>query len=271
MIGGRSFGAAGRPHILGVVNVSPESPNQDSVVTGAEAAVERALSLTAAGAAIIDIGAQSSSYTAPLLPEAEETRRLLPALRALKDAGLLVSVDTWRAGVAQAAIEAGADLINDSDGFQDPAMIELLACWGGPVIVPAISGANPHDPLPLDRRQPVAAILRFFEAALARASRAGVHSLILDPGTGYRRPGVSAADKERYQVEVYHALPRLRGLGHPLLVAVPRKEDRRRTLALTRMILAEADFVRAHEPSLVCDALASDDGTEHNAQGGESG
>jgi dihydropteroate synthase len=252
IIGGRRFDHGRGPHVVGVVNLSPESPNQDSVAVDAEAALARAEQLAAAGATLIDLGAQSSYFDAPLLPVDEEIARLLPALRRLKAAGFLISVDTWRAEVAEAALEAGADLLNDSDGFQDPEMIAVAAAWGGPMILPFVSGPNPHDPLPFDGTDPLAAILPFFERAVERACAASVHDLILDPGTGYRYPGVSVAEKERYQVKVYEALPHLGArFGYPLLVALPRKENRDRTRELARLILAGADFVRAHDPSIL--------------------
>lgn len=243
------------PVVVGVVNLSPESPNQDSVVLNPEAAVERSRQLVAAGAAIIDLGAQSSYFDAPILTVEEEIRRLIPALARLKAGGFHVSVDTWRAGVARAAIDAGVDILNDSDGLQDPAMIEVLANWRGPVILPFISGPNPHDPRPFNYVNPLADIIPFLRSAVARAQATGLTRLILDPGTGYRYPDVSPEEKERYQVKVYRGLSRLRKLGFPLLVALPRKDDPRRTMELVRMIVTGADYVRAHDPAVIAAAL----------------
>ena len=252
IIGGRRFDAGRGPHIVGVVNLSPESPNQDSVARDAQAAVARAERLAAAGATLIDLGAQSSFYDALLLPVDEEVARLLPAVQRLKAAGFQVSVDTWRAEAAQAALEAGADLINDSDGFQDPAMVGVLASWGGPLILPFISGPNPHDSVAFNFEDPLADIAPFFERAIERACAVSLHDLILDPGTGYRYRGVSPEEKERYQVKVYAALPQLRArFGFPLLVALPRKESLERTVELARMILLGADFVRVHDPAVL--------------------
>ncbi len=254
-IGGRLFGEAGRPHIVGVVNLSPESPNKDSVAADPDAAVARARRLLAEGAAIIDIGAQSSHFAAPLLPEEEEIARLVPAVEALKAAGMLVSVDTWRAPAARAALSAGADLVNDSDGFQDPAMIEALGEARRPIILPFVSGASPHDPAPFTFDDPLAAMQPFFERALARATAAGLREIILDPGTGYVYPQVTAEEKVIYQRQVYRQLQRLRALGYPVLVALPRKQDPALTRELVQMIVENgADFVRAHEPALAVEA-----------------
>lgn len=250
-IGGHEFTEVGAPHVVGVVNLSPESPNQDSVARDVESAVARAHHLVADGAALIDVGAQSSHFSAPLLPEETEIARLIPATTALKQAGMRVSVDTWRTPVARAAIEAGADLINDSDGFQDPAMIDLLAAARIPIILPFISGASPHDPSPFTFDDPLASMLPFFEQALRRATTAGLTEIILDPGTGYVYPQVTADEKVVYQRIVYSNLRRFQEFGFPILVALPRKQDPAVTRQLVQMIVdIGADFVRAHEPAL---------------------
>ncbi len=82
-------------------------------------------------------------------------------------------------------------------------------------MIPFISGASPHDPDPFDLENPMSDVLPFLRDALGRAAEAGVGEVLLDPGTGYRYPGVSAADKERYQLKVYARLPELAALGHP--------------------------------------------------------
>jgi dihydropteroate synthase len=268
VIGGRQFGEAGRPHIVGVVNLSPESPNKDSVAESVDGAVARARRLAAEGAAIVDVGAQSSHYGAPLLPEATEIARLTPAIAALKAEGFVVSVDTWRASVARAALAAGADLINDSDGFQGPAMVKALAAARAPIILPFISGASPHDPEPFTFDDPLGAMLPFFERALERAARAGVRDIILDPGTGYVYPRVTPEEKVMYQRAVYGQLHRFRAFGHPVLVALPRKQDAALTNELVQMIVDNgADFVRAHEPRLAVAARARRAARTANAAG----
>jgi dihydropteroate synthase len=250
-VSGDSFAS---PHILGVINLSPESPNKDSIAAGVEATLARARLLVSQGAEIIDIGAQSSYFDAPLLPVDEEIARLIPAIQALKSADYLVSVDTFRPEVAQAAIDSGIDILNDSDGFQDPEMVRILGRWGGRVILPYISGASPHAPLPFDIDDPMSSILPFLRAATERAQRAGLTDLLVDPGTGYRYPGITPEVKERYQRKVYEALPALLRLGYPLLVALPRKDERERTLELVRMIVKHAQYVRAHDPTILTEA-----------------
>jgi dihydropteroate synthase len=257
-IGTRTFGRQGTPHILGVVNLSPESPNQDSVARDVDEVVARARLLTTQGAAMIDLGAQSSNFTAPVLPEDVEVERLTPGIRALKAAGMLVSVDTWRPAVARAAVAAGADVLDDSDGFQDPALIEVLAAARLPIILPFIAGTSPHDPGVFDFDDPLRSMLPFFEAALARAAAAGLTEIILDPGTGYATPHLSTAAKEAMQRRVYPRLWRFREFGYPLLVALPRKADPTVTRELAQMIVDNGvDWVRAHDVALAAAARAA--------------
>ena len=118
LIGDQRFGAGQGPYVVGVVNLSPESTNEDSVVEDAASALARAQDLAARGARIIDLGGRSSHWTARTVPWREERDRLLPAIAALKEAGFLVSVDTWDGRVARAAVREGADLVNAADGFQ---------------------------------------------------------------------------------------------------------------------------------------------------------
>ncbi len=260
-IGNQEFPPGGGPYIVGVVNLSPESPNKDAVVAGTGGAVARARALAAAGARIVDIGAQSSHFAAPLVPVERERDRLLPAIRELKAAGFIVSVDTWDAEVVRAAAAAGADLINDSDGFQDPAVIAAVAESELPVVIPFLNGPNPRVLRPFDVEDPLAAMVPWFAAALERAARAGVRDVILDPGTGYAQRHLGTAEKERFQRRVYPRLHRLRALGCPLFVALPRKASRDITLELARMIVANgADFLRAHDPALAAEAITLERG-----------
>ncbi|MFN8558347.1 MAG: dihydropteroate synthase [Dehalococcoidia bacterium] len=258
-IGGWEFAPEQGPYIVGVVNLSPESPNQDAVVADVDAAVARARRLVADGARIVDVGAQSSHFAAARVAPQEEAARLAPAVRDLVAAGLLVSVDTWDAGVVQTAAAAGAHLINDSDGFQDPAVIEAVAASRLPVVIPFVNGPDPRSMRPFDYDDPLAVMLPWFEAALARAERAGMRDVILDPGTGYAQPHLSTEAKERFQRRVYPALGRIAALGYPLLVALPRKAGRETTLELARMIVANgATFLRAHDLALAIEALRAE-------------
>lgn len=258
LIGGQQFATGGPPAIVGVLNLSPESPAADSVA-GGPAAVERARRLADAGARIVDVGARSSNYATADTTWREELRRIVPVVERLKEAGFLVSVDSWDARVIRTAARAGADLVNDADGLQSPAMIEAVAEAGVPVVVPFLNGPNPRRVRPIQPDRALVVIVPWLRAALARAREAGVEDVILDPGTGYARRELSGDEHDRYQRLVHGNLGALRELGRPLFVALPRRRTRpREGVALARQLAeAGADFIRAHDVHHVTTAIAS--------------
>lgn len=256
-IGDRRFVTGDEPVIVGVVNVSPESPTRISVVRGPTEALDRAHRLREGGAEIIDVGARSSDHSVADPGAAEERRRLLPVVAALKDAGFLVSVDSWDAEVIRAAAAAGADLVNDADGLQSPAVIAAVAESGLPVVVPFLTGPNPRELRPFDVADPMAAMMPWFTAALRRARRAGIEQVLVDPGSGYARPELSDEAHDGFQRRLSARLPALHALGRPLFVALPRREHLAASLALARGIVAAgADFVRTHDAHVVARAAA---------------
>ena len=252
---GRDFPLADGPYIAGVVNLSPESPIKEAVVADAAGAVVRARHLIQGGASMIDLGGRSSLHTARFVSPEEERARLLPTIHALKQEGVIVSVDTWDPETARVALEAGADAINDSGGFQHPGMIQVTAAAGCPVVVPFLNGPTPRDltPLPAD---PIAAVLAFFDAAVERARRAGVRHLLLDPGTGYAQPHATWEAKETYQDTIYPHLPRLRHHGFALYVAPPWKPPEEQLPTFIRVLRdTGADFLRAHNVTIAVQAV----------------
>jgi dihydropteroate synthase len=256
-IGDEEFRHCERPHAVGIVNLSPESPNADSVALTPADAVARARWLVACGARVIDVGARSSSYKAPDVSWRVEVARLVPAVEALKEEGFLVSIDTWSPRVARAGASAGADMINGSDGFQDPEMIAVVGESSLPVVIPFLNGPNPRDHRPIDMTDPVAAMLPWFESALERAERAGVTDVLLDPGVGYQQPGTTEAKRVRLQRRVFSELHRLRSLGRPLFAAVMRKTTPALTVELAAAaITSGVDFLRAHDPEVIWEAAA---------------
>jgi dihydropteroate synthase len=160
-----------QPTILGVLNLSPESPNRDSVARGPAEAVERAGRLCAAGAAIVDVGARSSNFAAADCGPEVERRRMVPVVAALKAAGFAVSVDTWEPAVMREAIAAGADMINAADGLQSPEALRAAATAGVPVVVPFVNGPDPRRLRPMEGPDPVAAIARRGRRGRARGAR----------------------------------------------------------------------------------------------------
>ena len=205
--------------IMAVLNVSPESFYPDSIHTNREQIAETAHALAGEGADIIDIGAMSTApYLKTDISEAEETERLSQAVEATAAAvSIPISADTKRSQPAQAALRAGARIVNDVSGLRnDPAMAALIARSGAGAILMA-SEQRPHSGPPLER------IKNALRDSLARAEQAGIprQQIVLDPGIGFfREPGIAW---DEWDCLVLRALADLRSFGFPLLVGASRK------------------------------------------------
>lgn len=262
LIGGREFPPPGRPALIGVVNLSPESHNADSVVPDAAGAVRRAWELISAGADVIDVGGRSTHFAAPDIPWRIERERVLPAVAALKEHGFLVSIDSWDSRVVQAALAEGADLVNASDGLQSQAMMAAVGEAGRPAVAPYLRGPTPRTSPSPGGDDPLAAMLAWFERALARWDDAGLREVVLDPGVGYAHRDVSQPVRDELQRRVFAELGRLAALGRPILAPVMRKPRREFTLELIELTLdAGVAFLRTHEPALAYEALARHEAT----------
>jgi len=203
--------------LVGALNVSPESFYAGSVRRGSRAIERLAVRMVAEGADILDVGAMSTApYRRGAISEAEERRRLTAAVRVLRAAvSIPLSVDTQRGGVAAAALEAGADIINDVSGLSDPAMGAVARQAAGVVLV-----ANQRHP---SGRAPLMMIGGLLRQCMARARRARIARgrIVLDPGIGFFRQAARPWDE--VDCLVVRNLARLRTLGQPLLVGVSRK------------------------------------------------
>lgn len=237
--------------LYGVVNASPDSLNTDSIVTTAVQAVARATQLLADGANGIDMGGQGSTDAAEVVPwtaEWERLQHLVPAVAAL---GVPLSVDTWRPEVLRLALQHGASVINAADGMQSDAMWEVAADFDVPIVVPFLSGPNPRAMEMVDR-DPVDAIIEFFDARLRDADRYGLrHRCILDPGTGFAPPNWPWEERYVYQKRVYSNLDAMRVFGLPLYIALPWKETAQHDELLEIVIRNQPEYGRAHYPAKV--------------------
>lgn len=208
------------PELMGIVNVTPDSFSDGGAFLAPEAALERARALTAGGAAWIDVGGESTRPGATPVDEAEELRRVLPALALLSEARLApLSIDTRRASVARAALERGARMVNDvSAGTADPAMAELVAERGAQVVLMHLPG----DPRTMQERarydDVVREVTRWLRARAAAFCAAGVapERVVLDPGLGFGK-------RLEHNLALLRALSELRSLGFPLCAGPSRK------------------------------------------------
>lgn len=237
--------------LYGVVNASPDSLNTDSIATTADVAVARARRLLADGADAIDLGGQGSTDAATVVDWRDEWARLEPIVPALAALGVDVSIDSWRPEVVRRALDAGAAVINAADGMQHDAMWEVAAEFGVPIVVPFLSGPNPRQ-MEHVRRDPVDAIVEFFEARLADADRYGLRDrCIIDPGTGFAPSDWPWEERYIYQKRVYTNLDALRRFELPLYIALPWKETPQHDELLDIVVRQAPEFGRTHYPAKV--------------------
>ncbi len=249
-----TFGSA--THVMAVINLSPESMNQQSVAGSPTAALEMARRYRELGASIVDVGGQSSHYDNPTIGEAEEIGRLLPTVELLAADGFVVSVDSWKPAVAAACVAAGAVLVNDTGGMTDPAMRLVAAQPGVGALVMYIEGAHPHAvgevSIEADKARTTAAWMR---VRLAELADAGVTETVVDPGIAINYRGDYAAYTQM-QLDVIRGLSALRPLGRPVLVPIPRKAEDHRVAAYIALALEnEADLIRVHDVAMACDLV----------------
>ncbi len=237
--------------LFGVVNASPDSLHAESVVNSADQALARATSLLADGADAIDVGGQGSTDIAEVVDWTVEWGRLQAIVPVLAQLGVPVSVDTWRPEVARRALTAGATVLNAADGMQLDQMWQVAADFDVPIVVPFLSGPDPRS-MTMVERDPVQAIIEFFEARLQQADRYGMrHRCILDPGTGFAPSNWPWEQRYVYQKRVYTNLDALRRFDLPLYVALPWKRTDQHDELLEIVVRQQPEYGRVHHPDRV--------------------
>lgn len=250
--------------LMGVVNVTPDSFSDGGLYLDPEAAIAHGRELAAAGAEILDVGGESTRPGAAPVDSAEELRRVVPVIQALADLNCEISVDTSKAAVAAAALDAGAAIVNDVTALRgDPAMAALCAERGCGVVLMHMLGeprTMQEDPRYDDV---VAEVKTFLAERLEAAVAAGIaeERVWLDPGIGF---GKTAA----HNLELLRRLGELRELGRPLVVGTSRKSfigridgsaaDKRLggTIASSVLAAAEgAEVLRVHDVAELRQAL----------------
>jgi dihydropteroate synthase len=212
--------SASRVQVMGVVNVTEDSFSDGGRYLNCDDAVRHGLTLAAQGAAIVDVGGESTRPGAERIDPRVETNRVVPVVKALVARGITVSIDTIHAKVAQAALENGASIVNDvSGGRADPEMTDLLVEAGVPWVLMhwrSVSADHPHR-VP-GYRDVVAEVRAELLATVDRAIAAGV-----DPANVRIDPGLGFAKTAQHNWALLHALPELVRTGVPVLVGASRK------------------------------------------------
>ncbi|MDP4089359.1 MAG: dihydropteroate synthase [Bacillota bacterium] len=249
-IGNRMFELGKRTYIMGILNITPDSFSDGGRYIDINKAVLHAKEMIAQGADIIDIGGESTRPNHTPVGEKEELDRVIPVIRALKkEIEVPISIDTYKAKVAEAAVIEGAALINDVWGFKkEPGIAEVAAGFGAACCLMHNREKNDYKDLMAD-------ILRDLEESINIALRAGVKEdrIILDPGIGF-------AKSYEENLTVMNRLELIYSLGYPVLLGTSRKsmignalnlppEERvEGTVATTVIgIMKKCDFVRVHD------------------------
>jgi dihydropteroate synthase len=255
------------PVIMGVVNVTPDSFSDGGLFLDAHAAVEHGRRLTSEGAAILDVGGESTRPGAEPVSEDEELRRVLPVVEQLAaDGGARVSIDTTKAGVARAALDAGATIVNDVSAFRfDPGLAALVAESGADCCLMHMLGeprTMQQDPRYDDV---VSDVKAFLEERLAFATNEGVpeERVWLDPGIGFGKT-------VEHNLELLRRLDEIVAIGRPVVIGTSRKsflgklaggrdEGRRLPGTIATNVVAlerGATIFRVHDVAQNADALA---------------
>lgn len=252
------------PILMGILNVTPDSFSDGGAYEDVDAAVAHAERMVEEGAALIDVGGESTRPGAAPVSVEEELTRVLPVVRALVERGICVSIDTRHAEVARAAVEAGVSVINDVSGFRDPAMVEVARDCDAGLVVMHMQGdpsSMQDDPVYNDVVDDVRAYLRERTAELEAAGIA--HDCIcIDPGPGFGKTAKQTIELVRNFHEFAH-------LGYPVMAALSRKSyigyaygideprDRDRASAAEALMACElgANVVRTHNVAETAKAL----------------
>ena len=222
-IGGKHFAFNSRPAIMGVINLSADSWYRESVCLTVQTAVRRGMVMSTQGAEIIDVGTESTLAHASRVDEAVQTSKLLPVVRALRESGILVSVETYQPSVTRACLEAGANILNLTGADQTDELYRMVAAHNAGVIICYVQGRNVREVGDFDfSAEPVALMQDFFARQIELALRNGVKQILVDPGLGfYYRNLQDSSVRVLHQMTVFLNTFRLRALGYPICHALP--------------------------------------------------
>jgi dihydropteroate synthase len=222
-IGGRFLAFNSHPAIMGVVNLSADSWYRESVCLSAEQAIQRGRVLATQGADMIDIGAESTLAHAARAEDGWQRSKLLPVIKALRSAEILVSVETYSPAITQACLEAGANIVNLTAGERTEEIFRLVAAQDAAVILCYVQGANVREVGDFHfSADPIGMMRDAFARQIDSATRCGVQKIFLDPGLGfYYRNLQDSVVRVRHQMTVFLNTFRLRTLGFPICHALP--------------------------------------------------
>ena len=266
---GKVYDWGSRTHLMGILNVTPDSFSDGGKFFDHDMALARGEHLAQAGADILDIGGESTRPGSDPVPEQEEIRRVVPVIRALREKiDVPISIDTYKSAVARAALDAGAVIVNDISGLTyDPAMAEVIREFSAGVVLMHVLG----KPKTMQDEPKYGDVVREVREFLAKqvgvAEQHGIEHIIIDPGIGFGKT-------IQHNLELINRLDQFASVGCPVLVGPSRKsfigkildlpsDDRVEgtAAAVTACILHGANLLRVHDVkemkrvSMVADAI----------------
>lgn len=266
---------------MGILNVTPDSFSDGGLYLSVEAAVAHAKRLAEEGADILDIGGESTRPGAEPVPLEEELKRVIPVVQAVRGElpEICISVDTYKARVAEEALAAGADMINDVSALRfDPHMAEVVAQAGAPVVLMHMLGTPKTMQQNPTYRDVVAEIVDFLRERIIYAIGQGISegNIIVDPGIGFgKRP--------EHNLEILRRLSEFKVLGRPILLGTSRKSflgaltkrpvEKRLEETISSVVIGTlqgADIVRVHDIGPIKQALMVADAIRYHLLGDSS-
>lgn len=253
-----------RPHVMGIVNVTPDSFSDGGKYTSTQAAVSHALTLIAEGADILDIGGESTRPGAAPVPLDEELSRVIPVIEALKGVSTVpLSIDTYKPEVMRQAIAAGVDMVNDVRALQEPSALDVVVNTNVGICLMHMQG-NPQTMQTAPHYEDVVVeVEQFLADRLQACISHGIakNRIILDPGFGFGKT-------REHNIRLIQQLEKLHSIGQPLLVGLSRKsvlgaiaggdENQRLYASIAASVISAmkgAKIVRVHDVKATVDAL----------------
>ncbi len=246
-----------RPLIMGILNVTPDSFSDGGRFTGVDKAIKHAEKMIGEGAAIIDVGGESSRPGAKPVSIEAETKRVLPVIKRImkKFPDTPVSIDSYKPEVAMAAMEEGAAMINDITGLRDPEMMKVAAKFNAPVVIMHMKGTPQTMQKRPAYKDVIHDITTFFIERIKACRKNGIDKIILDPGIGFGKT-------VNHNLQILNRLEEFKRLGRPVMIGHSRKsfigkisgckasERDIATAAITAMAVMDgASIIRVHNVS----------------------
>lgn len=215
----RELSLGGSTLVMGILNVTPDSFSDGKLYSDPGAALDHAARMLDGGAGIIDVGGESTRPGAAPVDDTDEIRRIVPVIERIgRELDAVISVDTAKAAVARAALDAGADMVNDITALGDPEMAHVVARSGAPVVLMHMRGSPRTMQFDTDYADLMETLVDFLRSAAEKALECGIagDKIIVDPGIGFGK-------SPRGNMEILRRLPVLREIGKPVLVGASRK------------------------------------------------